>query len=94
MDEAKQQAIYFSSGVVFLDRALAIWTRNPRTATKELISVTLEDIDVPVWTEAEITKLDEGIEEHQDDLEEIADSLPKKRLKDVVNYIYIAKPHT
>lgn len=95
MTKVKQLPNYRLAGVAFLDKALQIFSEvqgDFNQALNEVSQLSLPDVNVPVWTDPEIQKLDEALEEWHDDLEGIAKTLPKKTTADLVNYVYTFRP--
>ena len=92
MDKIKELDLYKLAGVDLLDKAIQYWTSDSETAFEKAAALEQEDLDIPFWTESEKSKVDHGLEQWQDDLEEIAVKLPKKTLAELVNFVYLRRP--
>jgi hypothetical protein len=95
--------LYKTAGVALLDRALALYhvaltaegaAERPDAASvlHGLERLSLRDLRIAEWSEAEVQKFNEGLEELSDDLEELARTLPRKTRADVVHFYYVTRP--
>lgn len=86
--------LYKAAGVALLDRALTLFhtSTDAEVALQSLERLTMRELGVAEWSEAEQQKFEEGLEEFQDDLEELARTLPRKRTADVVHHYYVSRP--
>lgn len=92
MEKIRELPLYQLAGVDLLDKAIQYWTSDPETALEKATALEQEDLDIPFWTDSEKSKVDHGLEQWQDDLEEIAIKLPKKTLAELVNFVYLSRP--
>jgi hypothetical protein len=83
---------YRSAGVDLLNKAVQLLrTHNgdAPTAIAALRRVTLASLGHASWSEEERRKLEEGAQQHNNDIAEIANTIPTKKMGDVVKRYYI-----
>lgn len=94
--EVKTLPVYTEVGVDLIDKAVARLNNPSEEASNDKQSVIAAmtalkqtELGFPIWTETEKKKLNSGASHHGDDLEEIAERISTKKMKDVVKRFYM-----
>ncbi|GAA5849428.1 hypothetical protein JCM8547_000445 [Rhodosporidiobolus lusitaniae] len=95
-EEAKRLKAYRSAGVDLLNRAVQLIRTHEGDVANTIAAlrkVALSSMGHASWNEEERRKLAEGAEQYNNDIAEIAEMIPTKRMADVVKRYYIHLGH-
>ncbi|ORY92456.1 hypothetical protein BCR35DRAFT_297872 [Leucosporidium creatinivorum] len=94
----KSSRVYSHVGVDMIDRAISMLYEGEggvdgNTVLEAMSRLTQQDLGFPVWGETDRKRLIDGIKQYGNDIEDIADTIPSKKIKDVVKRYYIVHGH-
>lgn len=90
---ARSLPVHSVAGVDLIDRGLLLLStdpnHSPNTVKPLLEKVTQVELGHANWGETDRKRLVEGMNKHGNDIEEIADGIASKKMRDVVKRYYI-----
>lgn len=92
MDTVKKMPLFEKVGVPLLDKALQLWQAKRADAPENVRKLKLADLKRSEWTEDDMQKIDDGLQEWEEELDEIAKTLPGKKIGEVVDFVYTKRP--
>jgi pyruvate/oxaloacetate carboxyltransferase len=90
----KTSRVYSNVGVDMIDKAISLLYEGEgdvdgETVIEAMSRFTQQDLGFPVWGETDRKRLIDGIKNYGNDIEDIADTISSKKIKDVVKRYYI-----
>lgn len=92
--KVKKLPVYAHAGVDMIDRAISLLNNGNGGVDSETVlqmvgKLSQAELGFPVWSELDKKRLRDCIAHHGNDIEDIADKIPSKKIKDVVKRYYI-----